>query len=103
VPTALAEEAAAITTSRIPWDHAEPHRSERRRAGYFWAVLRKRALRSRDRELQALRARFALASVVQDLRAAGFDEHTVRARLESEYSDEIAVAGVVPRQLDLAG
>jgi hypothetical protein len=103
VPSEHAEEAMAITVRRIPWDGDAPLRSARRREAYFWGVLRRRVLRSQGEELRPLRARFALASVAQDLREAGFDESAVHRRLSAECPDVLAEAGVALGQLRLAG
>jgi hypothetical protein len=103
VPLRLAEDAMGITCGRIDWDHHGPETSARRRSAYFWAVLRRRVLRSHDPELRSLRARFALASVAQDLQDAGLDARAVRARLAAEYPDEVAAADVAFGQLELAG
>ena len=102
VPEQLARRASAATRGRIEWDRAIPARSEARVEAYYWAALRRMALISRDRDLAPLKARFALATIVEDMRARGMTPEAVREGVMEQHADLVHGCGLSEGQLEVA-
>lgn len=102
VPAGIAERACAATRAKVAWEDEFPARSHRRVEAYFWAVVRGVALRSRGAEVAALKSRFALAAIVEDMRSRGMSTHAVRSAVRESHGDLLATAGISETQLGLA-
>jgi hypothetical protein len=102
VPDALARRASAAVSGRIEWDDAAPERSRARTEAYYWAVLRRMALTSRDKDLAPLKARFALATIVEDMRARGMMPEVIRENVMALHADLVEECGLREGQLDVA-
>lgn len=87
VSESLARSALAITRRRLG---SVASRSSRRAEAYFWAVVRRRAIR--DRSTSELTGRLVLGAVVDDLRAAGRDAEGIRAELERGWRGSVSDA-----------
>lgn len=85
VPRDVAELAARVTRTRLAELAGSPlGRTERARAaGYFWAVVRRRALRCA--RAGAYTSAIVRASLEEDLRQAGWDAPAIRRELERSF------------------
>jgi hypothetical protein len=101
-PVAMAERAAAATSQNIEWDVTQTDRSWARTRAYFWGTLRRMAIGSRSTEAAPLRARFALATIVDDLRACGLEPDAVRCQLAAAHADLLEESGIDCDHLDVA-
>ncbi len=102
VPEHLAERASAATRRQIEWDDSRPERSRARVQAYYSGSLRGMALRSRSRDTAPLRARFALATIVDDLRSRGVDPGEVRDIVVASHGDLLQECGMGEDHLDVA-
>lgn len=62
----------------------EPAEKRRVRA-YFRAVVRRRSIRSRGDSLQEVRQLYLVASIAEDLRAAGRSPHEIMSEIRSDH------------------
>lgn len=102
VPEAIAKQALIATRARITWEDDRARTSRARTEAYYWAVVRGIALRSRGADVAPLKSRFALAAIVEDMRARGMSAHAVRRAVREVHGDLLATAGISEMQLDLA-
>ena len=86
VPKELAERAARATRKNLAASVQGPlGRAERARvAAYFWAVVRRHAVRRRA--ARAYTRATVIESIAQDLRAAGWDHIAIEREIERSYS-----------------
>lgn len=73
IPEEIADAAASTTRQ---WARQKGIDSVARVRDYFWGVVRNRAFRQESVGTE-LRRRFVIASMVEDLRQAGFDEDRI--------------------------
>ncbi|MDZ4178448.1 MAG: hypothetical protein U1E29_04330 [Coriobacteriia bacterium] len=52
---------------------------------YYWAIVRRRGIESRSREHQALRHRYLVASLVDDLRQCGRSSEQIWNEMAEQY------------------
>ena len=102
VPEHLAERAAAATRRQIDWDDSRQECSRARTQAYYWGSLRGMALRSRSRETAPLRARFALATIVDDLRSRGVAPAEVRDIVVASHGDLLQECGMREEYFEVA-
>jgi hypothetical protein len=90
VPDRLAEHAAAVTARRLATRvDARTEKGRRRWRAYFWAVVRRSALRGRwDGGVTA--RLIVLTSLADDLRGAGYAPERVYAELCRVYGGSVA-------------
>ena len=79
---------AAATAARR-WARSQSAVSARRLRDYYWATVRRLAF-AESTGAKALRQRFVIASMVQDLRSVGFDEARIREEVERYFGAEAA-------------
>lgn len=80
IPRELAVYAARAAIERCASGCVSNGATRRRTEAYFWAVIRRRALATRD--YPELSARFLIESVVKDLRSAGRSDGEILSELE---------------------
>jgi hypothetical protein len=102
VPERLARSASSAARRSIPWDTGDLRAAEARVEAYYWGALRGMALRSRDAEVAPLKARFALATIVQDMVARGMASDAVRDAVLAAHGDLLVASGISESQLDIA-
>lgn len=95
VPVELAEEAHRAVLRRFADVGPSLSRSERgRMRAYFWGVVRRRSIRSRDALCQRVRSRYLVMSIAEDLRAAGRTPEQVLSELRTDFARELKASGL---------
>ena len=86
VPKELAERAARLTRINLADSMQRPlsHADRARAAAYFWAVVRRHAVRRRAARAYARAT--VVQSIAQDLREAGWDHAAISREIERSYS-----------------
>jgi hypothetical protein len=101
-PERLARSASSATRRSIPWDASDPQAAEARAEAYYWGALRGMALRSRDADVAPLKARFALATIVEDMASRGMPRDAVRDAVLAAHGDLLVASGVSESELAVA-
>ncbi len=95
VPVELAEEARRAVLRRFTDMGPVLSRSERNRMrAYFWGVIRRRSIRSRDSHCRAVRSRYLVMSIAEDLRSAGRSTEEILAELRADFAMELKESGL---------
>jgi len=85
----LAQRVVGEAAERWPERSAEAR--SRRATAFFWGVVRRRAFSTHRREAAGFRRRLVAATLVADLRSAGWEDPRIYGELVSTYGETLSM------------